>query len=64
MPNFPIPLMSENEEPVLDLQSLLHNIYDIASYDLQINYNRECVPALSETNAAWVDGLLKEQGLR
>lgn len=64
IPIFPIPLRSEDEEPVLDLQNLLHNIYDVAGYDLQIDYSRECVPALSETNAAWVDGLLKEQELR
>lgn len=64
IPRFPIPLRSEDEEPVLDLQSLLHNIYDVAGYDLQINYNRECVPALSETNAALVDVVLREQGLR
>jgi hypothetical protein len=64
IPKFPIPLKSEDEEPVLDLESLLDNIYDIAGYDLQINYSRECMPALSETNTAWVDGLLKEKGLR
>jgi len=64
IPKFPIPLRLEDEEPMLDLQSLLHNIYDVASYDLQINYNRECVPTLSETNAAWVDVVLREQGLR
>ncbi|MBE9229280.1 DUF4058 family protein [Phormidium sp. LEGE 05292] len=64
IPKFPIPLKSGDEEPVLDLQNLLHNIYDIAGYDLQIDYSRECVPALSETNAAWVDEVLREQGLR
>ncbi|MFB2934167.1 DUF4058 family protein [Aerosakkonemataceae cyanobacterium BLCC-F154] len=64
IPNFPIPLRSEDEEPVLDLQNILDNIYDIAGYDLQINYSRECVAALSEINAAWVDEVLQEQGLR
>ena len=49
---------------MLDLQNILDNIYDVAGYDLQINYSRECVPALSETNAAWVDVILREQRLR
>jgi len=64
IPKFPIPLRMGDEEPVLDLQMLLDNIYDVAGYDLQIDYRREVVPGLSEADAAWADGLLKEEGLR
>ncbi|HEY9853944.1 MAG TPA: DUF4058 family protein [Leptolyngbyaceae cyanobacterium] len=64
IPKFPIPLKAGDVEPVVDLQELLNKVYDVAGYDMRIDYRREPVPALSETNAAWVDALLKERGLR
>lgn len=51
-------------EPWVDLQWLLNEIYDQGAYDLRLDYSRVIVPALSETNAAWVDGVLRQQGLR
>ncbi|GET42606.1 hypothetical protein MiSe_74240 [Microseira wollei NIES-4236] len=59
-----MPLQPGDPEPIVDLQSLLHEIYDQGSYDLRINYSNSPVPALSETDAAWVDEVLREQGLR
>jgi hypothetical protein len=72
IPSFPLPLrsrsVSEGEssdsEPIIDLQVLLNGIYDRAAYDLKLDYTTEPVPPLLETEAAWADGLLKEQGLR
>ncbi len=64
IPKFPIPLKPADVEPVVDLQALLNTVYDVAGYDMRIDYRREPVPALSETNAAWADALLKEGGLR
>jgi hypothetical protein len=64
IPKFSLPLKSEDVEPVLDLQALLNNMYDVAGYEMRIDYTREPVPALSETDAAWADALLREQGLR
>jgi Protein of unknown function (DUF4058) len=64
IPPFPLPLRNENLEPLLDLQTLLNDLYDRASYDLVIDYSQEPVPALSQENAAWVDGVLREKGLR
>ncbi len=72
IPSFPLPLrsrsVSEGEssdsEPIIDLQALLNGIYDRAAYDLKVDYTTEPVPPLLETEAAWADGLLKEQGLR
>ena len=64
IPSFPIPLPSEEREPLLDLQKLLNEIYDLGSYDLRLDYNREPVPSLSKTDAAWADRLLVEKGLR
>lgn len=53
-----------DSEPLVDLQSLLTEIYDRASYDLVIDYSQETELYLSEDNAVWVDALLREKGLR
>ena len=64
IPQFSLPLGSEDVEPWVDLQGLLHEIYDQGAYDLRLDYSRSSVPALSEADAAWVDEVLREQGLR
>lgn len=58
IPSFPIPLRSEDNEPIVDLQALINQAYDQGSYDLRIDYSRELVPPLSEGDAAWADALL------
>ena len=64
IPEFPLPLKLGDLEPSIDLQVLLNNIYDRASYDLAIDYHREPVPSLLDADRVWVDGLLREQKLR
>lgn len=64
IPSFPLPLQAGDREPFVDLQFLLQQVYDRAGYDLAIDYAREPVPALSEEDAAWMDALLREKGLR
>ena len=59
---FPLPLGSEDVEPWVDLQGLLHEIYAQAAYELRLDYIRAIVPALSEADAAWVDEVLRQQG--
>ncbi|MDJ0737040.1 MAG: DUF4058 family protein [Nostocaceae cyanobacterium] len=64
IPIFPLPLQAEDTEPILDLQSLLHGIYNRARYYLAIDYNQQPVPSLKPEDAIWSDTLLREQGLR
>ncbi|RUR85117.1 DUF4058 family protein [Chlorogloeopsis fritschii PCC 9212] len=64
IPNFPLPLRSGDNEPVIDLQALLNEVYDVSGYDLVVDYSQEAVPALSEQDAVWADALLREKGLR
>lgn len=64
IPSFPLPLRRGDTEPVIDLQALLGEIYEMASYDLVMDYSRESVPPLLESDAVWADSLLQEQGLR
>lgn len=64
IPSFPLPLQPGDTDPVINLQELLHRLYEQGSYDLAINYAGEPIPPLSTTDAAWVDKVLREQGLR
>ncbi|MGH2350414.1 MAG: DUF4058 family protein, partial [Chloroflexota bacterium] len=63
IPVFPLPLRSDDAEPSVDLQALLNQVYDRASYDLRIDYRGAPVPPLQE-EALWADELLGQQGLR
>jgi len=64
IPSFPLPLRQGDTEPTVDLQAALSQVYHRLSYGLVIDYNRSPLPPLSETDSAWADALLREQGLR
>lgn len=65
MPAFPLPLRSGDTEPVINLQELFTEIYDVGSYDLKIDYrNWEVIPPLSEADTIWANALLRDRGLR
>jgi hypothetical protein len=64
IPSFPLPLRAGDTEPVVDLQTLLSGVYDISGYDLVIDYSKEPVPSIKESDAAWADSLLRANGLR
>ena len=64
IPAFPLPLQPSDPEIILDLQPLLNQVYDRASYDLAIDYACDLVPSLSKEDKTWVDRLLKEKHYR
>ncbi len=64
IPLFPVPLQPGDNEPVVNLKDLLDLVYDRARYDLRIDYSTEPMPRLSDGDAVWADGLLKELELR
>jgi hypothetical protein len=64
IPSFPLPLQPEDTEPVINLHELLYRLYEQGSYDLAIDYRTEPIPPISTADAAWVDKVLREQGLR
>ena len=64
IPLFSLPLKSGDREPLVDLQLLLSNVYDQASYDLAIDYTQEPVPPLLEEDRVWLNRWLTEQQLR
>jgi hypothetical protein len=61
IPDFPIPLRKGETEPILPLNQILHDLYDLGSYDLVIGYHQTPKPPLSEKDAKWVAQLLTER---
>ena len=57
LPTIPIPLRPDEQEPTLDLQALLHRIYDAGRYRLFI-YDTDPEPPLSGADAIWAALLL------
>ncbi len=64
LPTIPIPLREEDPEVPLDLQAVLDSVYDLAGYDLELDYRAEPVPPLHGETARWAAELLKSKGLR
>lgn len=64
IPTFLLPLCPSDREPLVDLQALIHGVYDRAGFDLAIDYTCEPVPPLAEADVAWANALLQQQGLR
>lgn len=61
IPTFPLPLVYGDDEPPVDLNQLLHDLYDRAGYDLSIDYRRQPAPPFEGEDAAWVEALLGRQ---
>jgi hypothetical protein len=57
LPVIPIPLRAPHPDAQLDLQQMLHRLYDAAGYEDYI-YTGEPDPALSAEDAAWAQALL------
>lgn len=64
IPSFPVPLRKGEAEPVVDLNTVLHELYDRAGYDMAVDYRREADPPLEGEDAGWADALLRQHGLR
>jgi len=64
IPAFSLPLRTGDQEPVVDLQSLLNNIYDKSGYDLKLDYREDPMPPLNEADAVWLNALLVEVLIR
>ena len=58
LPRIPVPLRPPHGNAVLDLQSVLHGVYDRAGYEDYI-YKDEPFPPLSPEDAAWAKTLIE-----
>lgn len=46
IPAFPLPLLPDDGEPVVDLGAILAALYDRARYDISLDYTKPPVPPL------------------
>jgi hypothetical protein len=54
LPPIPVPLAGEDQDVVLDLQSIFTTVYDRGGYDYALDYHADVDPPLGEADAAWV----------
>ena len=65
IPAISVPLQWGENEVHLAVGELLAQVYDRARYDLRIDYGAAPPePPLSAEDSEWVDGLLRQKGLR
>ncbi len=54
IPDIPIPLLPSDTEPTLDLNSVLHDLYDRARFDLRLDYTTPATPPhLKQEDVTW-----------
>ncbi|MBV7338825.1 DUF4058 family protein [Chloroflexi bacterium TSY] len=55
IPNIPVPLLRGDPEPTIELNKILHELYDQSGYDLDIDYRQiPPPPAFAKDDALWV----------
>ncbi|MCS6923874.1 MAG: DUF4058 family protein, partial [Fimbriimonadales bacterium] len=65
LPVMPVPLAIGEGAVALDLQAVLNRCYESGRYASRIDYHElPPPPPFSPEDAAWIDALLKEKGLR
>jgi hypothetical protein len=62
LPTIPIPLLAGDPDVLLDLQAVLHTVYDRAGYAKYV-YRGSPEPALSAADAAWARQILRDHGI-
>jgi hypothetical protein len=61
LPTIPVPLRQGDPDARLDLQEVLHRVYDAAGYHYYV-YDDEPVPGLSPEDAAWAGQFVPQKG--
>ncbi|NET09550.1 MAG: DUF4058 family protein [Merismopedia sp. SIO2A8] len=54
LPEIPIPLRPDELEPLVNLQTVLNEVYERARFDLAIAYTQPLTPAISAQEKAWI----------
>ncbi|MEZ4713834.1 MAG: DUF4058 family protein [Caldilineaceae bacterium] len=57
IPQFPLPLQPHEPEPLVDVNTVLHELYSRARFDLRLDYTQPAVPPLSDADAQWMKSL-------
>lgn len=61
LPVVGIPLRTPDADAPLDLQAVLATAYDLAGYDLTVDYAKEPIPPLTKAQALWAKKLLPKR---
>jgi hypothetical protein len=56
---FPLPLEVDDQEPLIDLETLLNQVYDEAALDLAIDYTSPQRVKLNDQDWSWIQSRLK-----
>jgi len=58
IPAFTLPLLPGDKEPQVELNTILHDLYERASFDLRLDYTKSPVPPLADEDAEWAKSLI------
>lgn len=61
IPAFPLPLLPKDEQPLVQLNAILHNLYRRARFDLRLDYSAPPTPPLTPEDAKWAAQILNTQ---
>lgn len=64
IPDVPVPLLEGDNDAVVPLGSLLHDMYEQDYYSNYADYSEDPEGPLSEDDREWIDLLLRKKGLR
>jgi Protein of unknown function (DUF4058) len=64
LPRIRTPLLPEDPDVVMDIPTIFTRCYDAARYDLDLDYTLPPPATLSPPDLTWLEGWLREQGLR
>lgn len=64
IPVFPLPLQMTDTSIEIDLKPLLDRVCGRANFDSRIDYQRDPLPPLPPAASNWLDGFLRQSGIR
>jgi hypothetical protein len=64
LPNIPVPLRPSDKDVVLRIQELVDDCYRDGRYGRLLDYRADPVPRLAESDARWLNVVLRDKGLR
>ena len=64
LPRCKVPLLPEDNDAVVDLNSVLARCYEVGAYHLLLDYSKPPPVSLSKAEEEWLEALLVEKGMR
>jgi Protein of unknown function (DUF4058) len=64
LPRFRLPLAADDRDNVIDLQAVLHRVYDVGDFASRVDYKQNAITHLTTDQETWIDERLREQGVR